>query len=263
VTWSDIGGLDGVKQLLTENVVLPVRKRDDFKKFGLKPARGVLLHGPPGTGKTLLARAVATECGVNFISMKAGELLSKWLGESEANVRGLFERARLVAPCVLFFDEIDALTPARGEDGARSAHDGVVNALLTEMDGIQSSEGVFVMGATNRLNLVDPALLRPGRFDYKVEIPLPDLESRQQILRIHLGPMNPLPVEDQQALVAQTDGLSGAEIAEAVREAKMQALREAGYTADNARLTRSHLRDAIHHIHSSASGKKSQIGFKP
>ncbi len=183
VNWDDIGGLDEIKKLLIENIVYAVTKRDIFKKVGVKPAKGVLLYGPPGTGKTLLAKAVASQCKVNFIAIKGPEIRSKWVGESEEKIRFLFAKAREVAPCVIFFDEIDAAVPARGRDTS-GVTDSIVTQLLSELDGIENTEGVFVIGATNKVDLIDPALLRPGRFDYQIKVPLPDSQSRKAIFNV-------------------------------------------------------------------------------
>ena len=183
VTWDDIGGLEEIKRLLIENIVYAITKREVFKKIGVKPAKGVLLYGPPGTGKTLLAKAVANQCGVNFIAIKGPEIRSKWVGESEERIRFLFAKAREVSPCVIFFDEIDAAVPIRGGDST-GITDSIVNQVLSEMDGIESAEGVFVIGATNRVGLIDPALLRPGRFDYQIEVPLPDAQARRAIFEV-------------------------------------------------------------------------------
>lgn len=239
VSWEDIGGLDEVKRLLIENIAYAISKREVFKKVKVKPARGVLLYGPPGTGKTLLAKAVAHQCGANFIAIKGPEIFSKWLGESEERIRFIFDRAREVAPCVIFFDEIDAIVSTRGQDNSGFI-DPIVNQILAEMDGIESAEGVFVIGATNRHELLDPAILRPGRFDYHIEVPLPDVSARRGIFAINLKEK---PLEQDIKLedfVEISDGFSGAEIAELCREAVWEAIRDAGFEADKVRIKMEH-----------------------
>ncbi|XP_023228644.1 transitional endoplasmic reticulum ATPase isoform X2 [Centruroides sculpturatus] len=188
VTWDDIGGLENVKKELQEMIQYPVEYPDKFLKFGMTPSRGVLFYGPPGCGKTLLAKAIANECQANFISIKGPELLTMWFGESEANVRDVFDKARAAAPCVLFFDELDSIAKARGGNvgDAGGAADRVINQILTEMDGMSSKKNVFIIGATNRPDIIDPAILRPGRLDQLIYIPLPDEKSRQSILKANL-----------------------------------------------------------------------------
>ena len=180
VKWSEIGGLEGVKRELQEAVEWPLKFSDLYKAIGYNMPKGILLFGPSGTGKTLLAKAVATESEANFISVRGPELLSKWVGESERGVREVFKRARQAAPCIIFFDEIDSLAPTRGMGGGSMVTERVVSQLLTELDGIQALQGVVVLAATNRIDMVDPALLRAGRFDKIISIPLPDKEARKQ-----------------------------------------------------------------------------------
>jgi transitional endoplasmic reticulum ATPase len=185
VSWEDIGGLEEAKQHLTEAVEWPLTKPEVFKRMGITPPRGILLYGPPGTGKTLLAKAVASESSANFISIKGPEVMSKWVGESEKAVRELFKKARQVAPTIVFLDEIDSIAPMRGMDAGTHVHDSVVNQLLTSIDGLESMEGVIVIGATNRPDIIDQGLLRPGRFDRLVLIKAPDEKSRFEIFKIH------------------------------------------------------------------------------
>jgi transitional endoplasmic reticulum ATPase len=224
VTWDDVGGLTEVKQLLREAVQWPLKYRHLFDRAGVPPARGILLHGPSGTGKTLIVKALARESEINFISIKGPQLLSMWAGESERGAREVFRRARQVAPCILFFDEIDALAATRGSEGA--AIERVVSQLLTELDGVEDIEGVMVLAATNRLDMVDTALLRAGRFDFRVELPVPDAETRLAILKVHTRHMPLVGDVDLEALAAATDGLVGADIGGVCRRAVMLAIRE-------------------------------------
>jgi len=186
VKWSEIGGLEGVKRELQEAVEWPLRYPELYERTGYSMPKGILLYGPSGTGKTLLAKAVATESEANFISVRGPELLSKWVGESERGIREVFRRARQASPCVIFFDELDALAPVRGMGGDSMVTERVVSQLLTELDGIQSLQGVVVLAATNRMELIDPALLRAGRFDKLVQVPMPDKDARKEVLRINL-----------------------------------------------------------------------------
>ncbi|KAJ1461268.1 P-loop containing nucleoside triphosphate hydrolase protein [Pelagophyceae sp. CCMP2097] len=227
-TWGDVGGLVDVKRELEETVQYPVEHAAKFRRFGLPPSRGVLFYGPPGCGKTLLAQAVAHECGANFISIKGPELLTMWFGESEANVRELFEKARASAPCILFFDEIDAIAKARGSGsgGASEAGDRVINQILTEIDGVGARKDVFVIGATNRPEVLDAAITRPGRLDTMVYIPLPDEESRRSILNATLRKSPVHPDVDLDILARSTPGFSGADCAEICKRAARFAIRE-------------------------------------
>jgi transitional endoplasmic reticulum ATPase len=225
VTWEEVGGLEGVKLQLKEMIEMPLENQDAFKRMGIRPARGILLYGPPGTGKTLLAKAVANESKANFISIKGPEIMSKWVGESEKAVRQAFKKAKQVAPAIVFLDEIDAIAPRRGGGSDTNVTERVVNQLLTSMDGLESLEKVTVIAATNRPDIVDPALLRPGRFDRLVLIPVPDQAARLSILKVHTKPM-PLVNVDLESLATRTEGYVGADLENLCREAAMIALRE-------------------------------------
>ncbi|GLU19080.1 hypothetical protein SLE2022_353470 [Rubroshorea leprosula] len=228
VTWDDIGGLESVKRELQETVQYPVEHPEKFEKFGMSPSRGVLFYGPPGCGKTLLAKAIANECQANFISIKGPELLTMWFGESEANVRELFDKARQSAPCVLFFDELDSIATQRGNSigDAGGAADRVLNQLLTEMDGLSAKKTVFIIGATNRPDIIDPALLRPGRLDQLIFIPLPDEASRYKIFTSCLRKSPVSHHVDFETLAKITEGFSGADITEICQRACKYAIRE-------------------------------------
>ncbi len=227
VHWADVGGLDRVKNELKEVVELPLKEPRKFESMGIRPSRGVLLVGPPGVGKTLLAKAVATERESNFISIKGPEILSKWVGESAMRMREMFNKARLASPCIIFIDEIDALSQTRtdGSDGKVMVYQEVLYTLLAEMDGLQELKNVIVLAATNRPEDMDPALLRPGRFDRIIEIPMPDYESRLNIFKVHTKKM-PLDKDvDIEMLAKQTENYTGAEIENVCREAGMNAIR--------------------------------------
>lgn len=273
VAWEDVGGLEAVKRELREMVELPLLHAPLMARFGASPSRGALLHGPPGTGKTLLARAVAARCGANFVSVRGPQLLSKWLGESERAVRDLFASARASAPCVIFFDEIDAIGARRSAGGGAASSAGgegaaarVLTALLAEMDGLSSSSSngpVFVLGATNRPEALDPALLRPGRMDSIIQVPLPDEPGRLAVLRAALR-RAPLAADaNLPALAAASKGLSGADLAEVARRASMAAAREAiaaerlgGAAAEAAaqlRVGQAHLAEALGSVRPSVS----------
>ncbi|XP_044344473.1 cell division control protein 48 homolog D-like [Triticum aestivum] len=228
VSWTDIGGLDGVKRELQETVQYPVEHPKKFEKFGMSPSKGVLFYGPPGCGKTLLAKAIANECQANFISIKGPELLTMWFGESEANVREIFDKARQSAPCVLFFDELDSIATQRGGrvGDAGGAADRVLNQLLTEMDGMNAKKTVFIIGATNRPDIIDSALLRPGRLDQLIYIPLPDEASRHQIFKACLRKSPVAKDVDLGALARFTSGFSGVDITEICQRACKYAIRE-------------------------------------
>ncbi|PVU98401.1 hypothetical protein BB559_001605 [Furculomyces boomerangus] len=226
-TWNDIGGLESVKRELQETVQYPVEHPEKFIKFGMSPSKGVLFYGPPGCGKTLLAKAIANECQANFISIKGPELLTMWFGESEANVRDVFDKARAAAPCVLFFDELDSVAKARGSSmGDSGGTDRVLNQILTEMDGMSAKKNVFVIGATNRPDQIDPALLRPGRLDQLIYIPLPDANSRLSVLKASLR-KSPISSDvDLDYLARTTHGFSGADLTEICQRACKLAIRE-------------------------------------
>jgi transitional endoplasmic reticulum ATPase len=227
VRWEDIGGLENAKQELREAIEWPLKYPEVFKTTNIKPPKGILLYGPPGTGKTLLAKAVANESNANFISVKGPELLSKWVGESEKHVRDMFKKARQVAPAIIFFDEIDSLAPRRGGIGDSHVTERVVSQLLTELDGLEELREVVVIAATNRPDLIDPALLRPGRIERHIYIPPPDKEARKEIFRIHLK-NKPLAEDVKlEELAEKTEGYSGADIEAVCREAGMLAIREA------------------------------------
>jgi transitional endoplasmic reticulum ATPase len=256
VKWSDIGGLEEAKQALREAAEWPLKYPELFEKANIKPPKGILLYGPPGTGKTLLAKAVATESEANFITIKGPEIFSKWVGESEKAIREIFRKARQAAPCIVFIDEIDAIAPRRGS-GIGDSHvtDRVVNQLLTEMDGIEDLKGVVVIAATNRPDILDPALLRPGRFDRLIYVPLPDARAREEIFKIHLKG-KPLDKDvDIQKLVSLTEGYTGADIAALCNTAAMIALRdflnkypnpeEAKKHADELKITTAHFEEAL------------------
>jgi len=227
VGWDDVGGLDAARERLREGVELPLREPDAFRRLGIRPAKGFLLYGPPGTGKTLLAKAVAREAQANFIATKSSDLLSKWYGESEQQIARLFARARQVAPCVIFLDELDSLVPARGGGlGEPQVTERVVNTILAEMDGLEELQSVVVIGATNRPNLIDPALLRPGRFDELVYVSVPDTAGRRRILGIHTEGMPLADDVDLDALARRTDRFTGADLEDLVRRAGLFALRQ-------------------------------------
>ncbi|MDP3917375.1 MAG: CDC48 family AAA ATPase [Nanoarchaeota archaeon] len=226
VSWTDVGGLEELKSELKEAIEWPLKNPETFQRMGIKPPRGILMYGPPGTGKTLLAKAVANESESNFILVKGPELLTKWVGESEKGVRKVFEKARQTAPTIIFFDEIDALATRRGLDSGSQATERVVNALLAEMDGLEELTDVVVLAATNRPDLVDPALLRPGRFDRIIATQLPDEKARIDVLKIHTKNMPLDPNVDLEAINKKLEDFSGADLHALAREAAMVALRK-------------------------------------
>src|SRR3989454_4047471 len=265
VKWSEIGGLEGVKKELQEAVEWPLKYPELYKTIGYNMPKGILLHGPSGTGKTLLAKAVATESEANFISVRGPELLSKWVGESERGVREVFRRARQASPCIIFFDEVDALAPTRGMGGDSMVTERVVSQLLTELDGIQSLQGVVVLAATNRIDIVDSALLRAGRFDKVIIIPMPDKGARREVLKIHMKGKPIAKDVEVETLVELTEGFSGADIAAIVNTAVSLVLQEflsrypkpeeAKKHADEAIVTAEHFQSAVKKVRSSREGK--------
>lgn len=226
VKWTDVGGLEDVKNLLKETVEWPLKYASLFDFANTRPARGILFYGEPGTGKTLLAKAVATESGVNFISIKGPELLSRWVGDSEKGIRQIFKKARQASPCVVFFDEIDSLTPKRGASGSSAATDRVISQFLSEMDGIEELKGILILAATNRIDMIDAAMLRSGRFDFQIELKNPDKNARKEIFKVHTR-NKPLGKNiDFDHLADETDKLKGADIEFICNTAAMTAIKE-------------------------------------
>ncbi|MCX6767884.1 MAG: CDC48 family AAA ATPase [Candidatus Micrarchaeota archaeon] len=255
VKWEQIGGLEEPKRELREAVDLPLKHPEVFARMGIRPVRGILLFGPPGTGKTLLAKAVATESEANFIAVRGPELLSKWVGESEKGLREVFRKARTAAPCIIFFDEIDSIAPLRGEDEGTHVTERMVNQMLSEMDGIQNMKDVVVIAATNRIDIVDPALLRPGRFDKLLEVPMPDDATRLAILKVHTKGMPLAEDVDLKALAKQAEGYSGADLEALCREAGMTALRE---NLEAKKVTASHFKKAMGALRPVSAQKKAR-----
>lgn len=280
VSWDEVGGLESVKRELQEAVEWPMKYPTLYSKLGHRMPRGILLHGPSGTGKTLMAKAVATESEANFISVRGPELLSKWVGESERGIREIFRRARQASPCVIFFDEIDSIAPIRGVGGETAVTERVVSQLLTELDGIESLHGVVVLAATNRADMIDTALLRPGRFDKIILVPLPDKEGRKKILEINTkeipvvrepmtnGMKNPDFV-DIEKIAEATDGMSGADVASIANTAvslvihefldKYPDQKEAEKQATEAKVTMRHFEEAVRKV---KTQKELKIGEK-
>ena len=280
VSWDEVGGLENVKRELQEAVEWPMKYPTLYTKLGHRMPRGILLHGPSGTGKTLMAKAVATESEANFISVRGPELLSKWVGESERGIREIFRRARQASPCVIFFDEIDSIAPIRGVGGETAVTERVVSQLLTELDGIESLHGVVVLAATNRADMIDTALLRPGRFDKIILVPLPDKEGRKKILEINIkeipviresmtnGTKNPDYV-DIDKIAEATDGMSGADVASIANTAvslvihefldKYPDQKEAEKQAAEAKVTMRHFEEAVRKV---KTQKELKIGEK-
>lgn len=252
VTWDDVGGLDSLKEELKEAVEWPLKHKEAFEYVDVSPPKGILLYGPPGTGKTLIAKALAKMTESNFIAIKGPELLSKWVGESEKGVREVFRKARQAAPCIIFFDEIDALAPRRGGTDSSHVSENVVSQILTEIDGLEELHNVLIIGATNRLDIVDEALLRPGRFDRIIEVPKPDALGRKHIFEIHTK-KKPLASDvDLPKLVEITDGYTGAEIAAVCNRAAIAALRRhvSGRTMNvkDIKITQQDLLDAVEKV---------------
>ncbi|MGB0643063.1 MAG: ATP-binding protein, partial [Nitrosopumilus sp.] len=254
-------GIHNEIKKVREMIELPLRHPEIFEKLGIEAPKGVLLYGPPGTGKTLLAKAVATQSEANFVSVRGPELLSKWVGESERGIREIFKRARQSAPCVVFFDEIDSIAPIRGAGGETAVTERVVSQLLTELDGMENMHGVIVLAATNRADMIDPALLRPGRFDKIIQIPLPDKESRKSILKINAEKIPTISESsdpkhvDYDKLAEITDGLSGADTASIANTAVSLVIhefldshpdvKEIEKTSIDAKVTMKHFEEAV------------------
>ncbi len=246
IKWEDIGGLGQIKEELKEAVEWPMKYPEIFERMGTRPSRGILLYGPPGTGKTLLAKAVAKESEANFIQVKGPSLLSMWVGKSEEGMRKIFERARQVAPCIIFFDEIDSLTGKRGNETGTKVTERVLNQMLAEMDGLEDLKDVLVIGATNRPDMIDPGLLRPGRFDKILLVNAPEEKGRENVLRIHTEKM---PIKDKEKIIKElakkTDGYTGADLESLAREAAMLALRE---SIDSKEVKKKHFEEALNKI---------------
>jgi len=253
VHWEDIGGLDELKESLKEVVEWPLSNISSFHRIGIQPSKGILLFGPPGTGKTMLTKAVATESQANFISVKGSEILSKWFGESERKIAEIFKKAKQSSPCIVFFDEIDAIAPIRGSAaGEPRVTERMVNTLLSEMDGLEELRGVVVIGATNRPDLMDPALLRPGRFDEVVLVPPPDENARKEILKVHTGHMSLDEDVKLKELARKTEGYSGADIEVLCRKAGMIALHE---DMNIQKVSYHHFKEALKKINPSTTPK--------
>jgi transitional endoplasmic reticulum ATPase len=251
VRWEDVGGLSEVKEELQEAIEWPLKHGNLFAEADVRPPKGILLYGPPGTGKTMIAKAVAATSEANFISVKGPELLSKWVGESEKGVREVFRKARQAAPCVIFFDELDAIAPRRGgSEGDSNVTERVISQMLTEMDGLEDLKGVVVIGATNRPDILDEALLRPGRFDRILEVPAPDASARKEILKIHTKKKPLDPAVNLDRLVEMTNGMTGADIAAVVNAAAMTAIKEHVASKEKGKLkvTMNHFESALQKI---------------
>jgi transitional endoplasmic reticulum ATPase len=248
VMWADVGGLEEIKQKLVEAVVWPLKYADLFQQAKTKPAKGILLSGPPGTGKTLVAKALANESEVNFISVKGPEIMSKYIGESEKGVREVFHKAKQASPCIIFFDEFDSLVPERGLSGDSQVAERVISQFLTELDGLEELKGVLVLASTNRKDLIDSAILRPGRFDFILELPLPDEKARQEIFKVHLQGKPVTGEVDVESLAKETENMSGADIFAICHEASMTAIGDyinSGLTNQKLSISRKHFETAI------------------
>jgi len=226
VKWSDVGGLEEAKRVLKETIEWPLKYPELFKQANTNPAKGLLLTGLPGTGKTLLAKAVASESGVNFISVKGPALLSKWVGESERGIREVFRKAKQASPCIIFFDEIDAIAPTRGASADSHVTERVISQLLTELDGIEELKGVVVLAASNRPDIIDPALLRAGRFDFQLELPIPDEKTRLEIFKVHTRDKPLADDVNLESLAKITEDMVGSDIEAVSKRASMLAIRE-------------------------------------
>jgi len=254
VAWDDVGGLENIKQTLKETIKWPIQYAKFFNEARVVPPRGILLYGPPGCGKTLVAKAVAFESGVNFISIKGPQLFSKYIGESERAVREVFRKARQAAPCIVFFDEIDGLLPKRSESSDSEASERVVSQFLTEVDGMEELQGVVVLGATNRLDRVDPALLRPGRFDFLLEVSKPDEKSRFAIWRIHTKGKPVAANVDLKELTKLSEGLTGSDIEAVATKAALSAIRASiNEKKTKINITKKHFQDALRECTASKS----------
>jgi len=254
VAWDDVGGLENIKQTLKETIEWPIQYAKFFNEARVAPPRGILLYGPPGCGKTLVAKAVAFESGVNFISIKGPQLFSKYIGESERAVREVFRKARQAAPCIVFFDEIDGLLPKRSESSDSEASERVVSQFLTEVDGMEELQGVVVLGATNRLDRVDPALLRPGRFDFLLEVSKPDEKSRFAIWRIHTKGKPVAANVDLKELTKLSEGLTGSDIEAVATKAALSAIRASiNEKKTKINITKKHFQDALRECTASKS----------
>ena len=258
VRWRDIGGLEEQKQTLKELIEWPIKYKSKFEEIGIDTPSGVLLFGPPGTGKTLIAKAIATESNANFISVKGPEIFNKWVGESEKKIRDLFKKARQVAPAIIFFDEIDSITKSRNANDANDVSNNVVAQILTEMDGISQLKDIIIIGATNRIDMIDSAFLRPGRFDVKIEVTLPKLETREKIFEVYIKRMTVEKKIKIKELAKKTDGASGADIEAICREAGMFAIRENIISKEKLIVTSKHFEKAIERIMQISETKKKE-----
>jgi transitional endoplasmic reticulum ATPase len=242
VTWKDLGGLGSLKQELIESIEWPLKRPEKFHEMGIRPPKGILLYGPPGTGKTMIAQAVANETNANFISIRGPQMLSKWVGESEKAIREIFKKAKQVSPSIIFFDELDSIAPFRGMEEGSRVIERVVNQLLAELDGLEALKDVVVIAATNRPDIIDPALLRSGRFDRLVMIGAPDKSGRLEILKIHTKEVPNAEDVNLEELAELTEGYVGSDLASLCREAVMLALRE---DPDAKSVEMNHYREAL------------------